>query len=122
MAAAALGAAVIEKHFTLDRGMEGPDHKASLEPEELKAMVEGIRHVEMALGDGVKQPSPSERKNRDIARKSIVARRAIRKGETLTEENLTVKRPGSGISPMRWFEVIGTRAARDFAEDEIIEF
>ena len=102
--------------------MEGPDHKASLEPEELKAMVEGIRHVEMALGDGVKQPSPSERKNRDIARKSIVARRAIRKGETLTEENLTVKRPGSGISPMRWFEVIGTRAARDFAEDEIIEF
>ena len=122
MAAAALGAAVIEKHFTLDRGMEGPDHKASLEPEELKAMVEGIRHVEMALGDGVKQPSPSERKNADIARKSIVARRAIRKGETLTEENLTVKRPGSGISPMRWFEVIGTRAARDFAEDEIIEF
>lgn len=122
MAAAALGAAVIEKHFTLDRGMEGPDHKASLEPEELKAMVEGIRHVEMALGDGVKQPSPSERKNTDIARKSIVACRTIRKGETLTEENLTVKRPGSGISPMRWFEVIGTRAARDFAEDEIIEF
>lgn len=121
IAAAALGAAVIEKHFTLDRNMEGPDHKASLEPEELKAMVAGIRHVEMALGDGVKRPSPSERKNMDIARKSIVARRAIRRGELLTEENLTAKRPGSGISPMRWFEVVGTQAVRDFAEDELIE-
>lgn len=121
IAAAAMGAAVIEKHFTLDRNMEGPDHKASLEPDELKAMVSAVRHVEAALGDGVKQPSSSEQKNMAIARKSIVARRAIRRGELLTEENLTAKRPGSGISPMRWFEIIGTRAARDFAEDELIE-
>lgn len=121
IAAAALGAAVIEKHFTLDRNMEGPDHKASLEPHELKAMVDGIRHIEAALGSGEKTASPSEEKNRPIARKSIIAQRTIRKGEVLTEENLTVKRPGSGISPMRWFDVLGTRAVRDFEEDELIE-
>lgn len=121
IAAAALGAVIIEKHFTLDRNMDGPDHKASLEPDELKAMVSAVRHVEAALGDGVKRPSPSEQKNMAIARKSIVARRAIRKGETLTEENLTAKRPGSGISPMRWFEVLGTPAVRDFQADELIE-
>lgn len=121
LAAAALGASVLEKHFTLDRTMEGPDHKASLEPGELAAMIRGIRHVEAALGNGVKTVSPSERKNRDIARKSIVAARAIQKGETLTEENLTTKRPGNGASPMRWFEVLGSAAIRDFGEDELIE-
>ena len=120
-AAAALGAAVIEKHFTLDRGLEGPDHKASLEPDELAAMVTAVRHIESALGTGEKTVSASERKNVDIARKSIVARRAIRRGEALTEDNITVKRPGGGVSPMRWFEVLGTRAARDFMEDELIE-
>lgn len=121
IAAAAMGAAVIEKHFTLDRNMEGPDHRASLEPEELKAMVSAVRHVEAALGDGVKSVSSSEGKNLPIARKSIVARRAIRRGELLTEKTITVKRPGTGISPMRWFEVLGTAAVRDFAEDELIE-
>ena len=122
IAAAALGAVVIEKHFTLDRNMEGPDHKASLEPDELAAMVRSIRTIERAMGDGVKKVSPSERKNIAIARKSIVARRPIKKGETLTEENLAVKRPGTGISPMHWFEVLGTRAVRDFGEDELIEW
>lgn len=121
VAAAALGAQVIEKHFTLDRAMEGPDHKASLEPDELKAMVSSIRHIESALGTGEKTPSPSELKNRPIARKSIVARTPIRAGEAFTEENITVKRPGSGISPMKWFEVLGAKAPRDFAVDEIIE-
>lgn len=121
IAAAAMGAVIIEKHFTLDRNMEGPDHKASLEPGELAAMVTAVRHIEKALGNGEKFVSPSEAKNRDIARKSIIARRAIQKGETLTEDNITTKRPGSGISPMRWFEVLGTRAARDFQEDELIE-
>lgn len=121
IAAAALGACVIEKHFTLDKTMEGPDHKASLEPQELSAMVSSIRHIEQALGNGEKTVSPSERKNLPIARKSIVARKAIQKGELLTEENITVKRPGSGISPMRWFDVLGTRAIRDFEEDELIE-
>lgn len=121
IAAAALGAVIIEKHFTLDKNMTGPDHQASLEPAELKAMVAGIRHVEAALGDGVKCPSPSEQKNIEIARKSIVARRAIRKGEPLAEENLAVKRPGSGVSPMRWLEVLGTLAVRDFQGDELIE-
>ena len=121
VAAAALGAVVIEKHFTLDRAMEGPDHKASLEPEELKEMVRAVRNIEKALGDGMKRPSPSEMKNRDVARKSIVARRAIRKGEVFTEENLTAKRPGSGISPMRWKDVIGLTADRDYAQDEMIE-
>ena len=121
IAAAAIGAVIIEKHFTLDRNMEGPDHKASLEPGELAAMVNGIRRIEKALGSEEKTASPSERKNREIARKSIIARRAIKKGETLTEENLTTKRPGDGVSPMRWFEVLGTSAVRDFEEDERIE-
>lgn len=121
IAAVALGAEIIEKHFTLDHNMEGPDHKASLEPDELKQMVDGIRNTEKALGNGIKTASPSEKKNIQIARKSIVARRNIEKGEILTEENLAVKRPGNGISPMRWYEVIGTKAIRDFSEDEMIE-
>jgi len=121
VAAVALGAEVIEKHFTLDRNMAGPDHRASLEPDELKAMVSAIRHIEQAMGNGVKAISPSERKNIAIARKSIVAKRSIRRGEMLTEENLTVKRPGNGISPMRWFEILGAIAVRDFQEDELIK-
>lgn len=121
IAAVAMGATIIEKHFTLDKTMEGPDHKASLEPDELKAMIDGIRNVEAALGDGVKVPSESEKKNIAIARKSIVAKRKIAKGETLTEENITTKRPGNGISPMKWFEVLGTTAKRDFEEDELLE-
>lgn len=122
IAAVALGATVIEKHFTLDRNMEGPDHKASLEPDELKAMVSAIRNIEKAVdGDGTKHISDSERKNIAIARKSIIAAKDIKKGELLTEENLTVKRPGTGISPMRWEEVIGTKAIRDFNEEELIE-
>ena len=120
IAAVALGASVIEKHFTLDKTMEGPDHKASLEPEELKAMVQAIRHIEQALGTGHKTISESERKNIEIARKSIVAACPIKAGELLTEENLTVKRPGSGISPMRWNEVVGTFAVKDFEEEEPI--
>ncbi|MGM9819734.1 MAG: N-acetylneuraminate synthase [Candidatus Onthomorpha sp.] len=120
IAAVALGASVIEKHFTLDKTMEGPDHKASLEPEELKAMVSAIRHIELALGSNHKTISDSERKNIEIARKSIVAACTIKQGETLTEENLTVKRPGNGISPMRWNEVIGTIALKDFEEEEMI--
>lgn len=121
IAAVALGATVIEKHFTLDRDMEGPDHKASLEPDELKAMVSAIRHIEQALGDGHKQISESERKNIAIARKSIIAAKDIKKGELLTEENLTVKRPGTGISPMRWEKVVGTKAIKDFSEEDLIE-
>jgi N,N'-diacetyllegionaminate synthase len=122
IAAVSLGATVIEKHFTLDRNMEGPDHKASLEPDELKAMVSAIRNIEKAVGgDGTKHISDSERKNIAIARKSIIAAKDIKKGELLTEENLTVKRPGTGISPMRWEEVIGTKAVRDFNEEELIE-
>ena len=121
IAAVAMGACVIEKHFTLDRNMEGPDHKASLEPEELKKMVQSIRNIEMALGSGHKVVSPSEKKNIEIARKSIVAARDIAKGEILSENNLTVKRPGNGISPMRWNDVVGTIAVRDFSEDEVIE-
>lgn len=121
VAAAALGAVIIEKHFTLDRNMEGPDHRSSLEPGELATMTAAIRHIEQAIGDGVKTPSPSERKNIAAVRKSIVARHPILKGEVLTEENLTVKRPGTGISPMRWFEVLGSRASRNFEEDELIE-
>ncbi len=120
VAAAAMGATVIEKHFTLDRKLEGPDHKASLEPQELKGMVSFIRNVEMAMGTGEKRPSESERKNIKVARKSIVAKRPIKKGETFSEENLTVKRPGTGISPMRWFEFLGKEAERDYAEDEMI--
>ena len=121
IAAVAMGACVIEKHFTLDRNMEGPDHKASLEPNELKKMVESIRNIESALGTGHKIVSPSEKKNIEIARKSIVAARDIAKGEILSENNLTVKRPGNGISPMRWNDVVGTVAVRDFSEDEVIE-
>lgn len=121
IAAVALGAEVIEKHFTLDRMLPGPDHKASLEPNELKAMVDAIRNIEQALGDGQKHVSASEEKNKAIARKSIVAAKDIKKGEFLTEDNLTTKRPGTGISPMRWEEVIGTKAIRDFAKDELIE-
>ena len=120
IAAVALGASVIEKHFTLDKNMEGPDHKASLEPDELKAMVCAIRNVEQTLGSGHKTISESERKNIEIARKSIVAACPIKKGELFTEENLTVKRPGNGISPMRWSEVIGKTAAKDFEEEEMI--
>ena len=121
IAAVALGATVIEKHFTLDRTLPGPDHRASLEPEELSAMVRAIRNIETALGDGVKTPTPSESKNRPIARKSIVAARHITAGETFTGENLTVKRPGTGISPMRWDEWIGQTAKRDYDEDELID-
>jgi len=117
----ALGAKVIEKHFTLDRKLPGPDHQASLEPHELKAMVDAIRNVERALGDGIKRPSPSELKNKGIARKSLVASRAIRAGEFYSADNITAKRPGTGISPMRWDEVIGRPAPRDFAADELIE-
>ena len=121
IAAVALGATVIEKHFTLDKNMEGPDHKASLEPDELKAMVSAIRNIEQALGDGEKKVSTSESKNIAIARKSIVAACTIKKGEFFTEDNLTVKRPGNGISPMRWEEVIGTFASKDYQEDDLIE-
>ena len=121
IAAVALGAMVIEKHFTLDKNMEGPDHKASLEPEELKAMVSAIRNIEQALGTGHKTISESERKNIEIARKSIVAARPIKVGEVLTEENLTVKRPGNGINPMRWNEVVGTRAVHSFNEEDPIQ-
>ncbi len=121
IAAVALGATVIEKHFTLDRTLPGPDHVASLEPDELKAMVSSIRNIEKALGSAEKKVSDSERKNIAIARKSIVAARNIAKGEILTEENITTKRPGTGISPMLWNEVIGTKAIKDFAEDELIE-
>lgn len=121
LAAVALGAEVIEKHFTLDRNLPGPDHKASLEPDELKAMVDGIRKIEDALGTAEKKPSEVELKNRLVARKSIVAKTAIKKGDILNEENITTKRPGSGINPMKWNEVIGTAAVRDFEEDELIE-
>ncbi len=119
-AAVALGATVIEKHFTLDKTMEGPDHKASLEPDELKAMVKAIRNIELALGSSVKKPSPSESKNKAIARKSIVAKTTIKKGEILSEDNLAIKRPANGISPMRWDEVIRTIALKDYSEDELI--
>jgi N,N'-diacetyllegionaminate synthase len=122
IAAVALGASMIEKHFTLDKTMEGPDHKASLEPQELKAMVSAIRNIEKALsGSGNKEISSSELKNREIARKSIVAKTNIKKGEIFSEQNLTVKRPGSGISPMLWDKVLGEKAKRDFKEDELIE-
>lgn len=121
IAAVAMGAEVIEKHFTLDKTLPGPDHKASLEPQELKAMVDAIRNIEQALGNGHKHVSDSERPNIIVARKSIVAARNIRKGEILTENNITVKRPGNGVSPMLWDKVIGTAATRDFAYDELIE-
>ena len=121
VAAVVLGAQVIEKHFTLDKSLPGPDQKASLDPAEFKAMVDAVRHVEAALGDGHKHLTESEAPNKAVARKSIVAARAIRAGETFTADNLTTKRPGDGISPMRWYEVLGKIAKRDFAEDEKIE-
>jgi len=120
VAAVALGAAVIEKHFTLDKTMEGPDHKASLEPDELEKMIASIRKVELALGDGIKHPAGSEIKNIAIVRKSIVAKCDIKKGDLLSEDNLAIKRPGNGISPMRWFEIIGQKANKDYKEDELI--
>jgi N,N'-diacetyllegionaminate synthase len=121
IAAVALGATVIEKHFTLDRSLPGPDHMASLEPEQLSAMVKAIRNVEEALGDGVKRPSLSETKNKHIVRKSLVASQEIRAGDVLSVTNVTTKRPGNGITPMRWDEVMGRIAIRDFAVDELIE-
>lgn len=121
IAAVALGASIIEKHFTLDKNMEGPDHKASLEPDELKAMVMSIRNIELSLaGTGIKEPSRSEKKNIAIVRKSIVAKKVIKKGQVLDESNLTVKRPGNGISPMKWDSIIGTVACRDFDIDDLI--
>lgn len=121
VAAAALGARVIEKHFTLDRNLPGPDHKASLEPAELKVLVDSVRHIEAAMGDGRKYAADAERPNIDIARKSIVASRAIKAGEVFSDDNITVKRPGNGISPMEWDSVLGMKASRDFAADELIE-
>jgi N,N'-diacetyllegionaminate synthase len=120
IAAVAMGASVIEKHFTLDKNMQGPDHKASLEPNELINMVKSIRNIELALGNGIKKPSPSESSNLKIVRKSIVAKRNIKKGETLTEDNMAIKRPGSGISPMKWYETIGTIATKNYKEDDLI--
>ncbi len=120
IAAVALGACCIEKHFTLDCTMEGPDHKASLEPDELNAMVKAIRNIELALGSSVKKPSISEIPNMQIARKSIVAKMEIKKGEILSEENIAIKRPGNGINPMRWDEIVGTIATKDYKEDELI--
>ncbi len=120
IAAVALGATVIEKHFTLDKSMEGPDHKASLEPDELKAMVRAVRNIELALGNGIKVPSRSEQPNMAIARKSIVARHAIKKGDLLSEKNVAVKRPGNGMSPMRWDAIIGTCATKDYEADELL--
>lgn len=121
VAAVALGARVIEKHFTLDKNMSGPDHKASLDPDELKYMVNAVRNVEMALGSRAKKASPSEKINSSVVRKSIVAAVDIKKGEHFTEKNLTVKRPGTGISPMRWDDVLGTVARKDFYQDELIQ-
>ena len=121
VAAVAMGACVIEKHFTLDRNMEGPDHKASIEPDELKSMVDQIRHVEVAIGNGEKKVSASEQKNQDIARKSIIAKTAIKAGDVFTEDNVTTKRPGSGINPMRWFDLLGKTAKHDYQEDYLIE-
>lgn len=120
IAAVAMGAKVIEKHFTLDKTMDGPDHRASLEPEELKAMTEAIRNIEVALGNGIKVPSKSEKKNKNIARKSIVANCDIKKGEVFTEKNLSIKRPGEGISPMMWNDILGKTAHKNFNKDEMI--
>ena len=121
IAAVAMGAEVIEKHFTLDRNLPGPDHKASLEPDELKAMVSAIRNIELALGDGVKKASKSEIKNITLARKSIVAIKKIKKGEIFSTQNIAAKRPGNGISPMRWDEIIGEKAIKEFKPDDLIE-
>ena len=120
ISAVAMGARVIEKHFTLDKNMTGPDHKASLEPHELDAMVESIRNIELALGSSIKKPSSSEKPNMDIARKSIIAKCNIKKGELFSEDNLSIKRPGNGISPMRWDEIIGIQSSKNYKEDEII--
>lgn len=120
IAAVAMGATVIEKHFTLDKEMEGPDHKASLDPQELRDMVKAIRHVEAAVGDGIKEPSLSEVENKKVVRKSIVAKREIMPGEIFSDENITVKRPGTGISPMEWYSVIGKTASKNYKEDELI--
>ncbi len=120
IAAVAMGAQIVEKHFTLDKDMCGPDHNASIEPKELRGMVRAIRNIELALGDGQKKCTPEEKKNIIVARKSIVAKKIIKKGELLTEENITTKRPGNGISAMQWFEILGKRAIRDFNEDELI--
>ena len=120
VAAVAMGACMIEKHFTLDRNMEGPDHKASLTPGELSGMVKAIRNIEKAMGNADKKPAPSERKNMQIARKSIVANQKIKAGDIFTEENITTKRPGTGISPMEWYQVLGQTAEQDFEEDEMI--
>jgi len=121
IAAVAMGASCIEKHFTLDKTMDGPDHKASLEPEELKVMVGAIRNIEKALGSSEKKPSPSETVNIDVARKSIVASQSIKKDDLLTEKNITTKRPGSGISPMKWDEVLGSKSIKDYRVDEMID-
>lgn len=121
IAAVAMGAAIIEKHLTLDRTMLGPDHRASLEPDEFRAMVQAIRNVEMAIGDGVKIPSPSEARNIPVVRKSIIAKKLIQKGEKFSEENLTTKRPGTGISPMEWDNILKKTAEKDYRPDELIE-
>ena len=121
IAAVAMGASVIEKHFTMDCNLPGPDHKASLEPDGLSAMVDAIRNIEIALGDGIKRRVPSETANMAVMRKSLVASRAIKTGDKFSTNNVSVKRPGTGISPMRWDEVIGRTASRDFSEDELIE-
>ena len=120
IAAVAMGASCIEKHFTLDCNMDGPDHKASLEPNQLKAMVTAIRNIEKALGSSIKKPSKSELQNIKIVRKSIVAKNKIKKGEILTEKNLSAKRPGKGLSPMKWDDIIGTKSSKDYNEDELI--
>ncbi len=120
IAAVAMGARCIEKHFTLDSTMEGPDHKASLEPSELKSMVRAIRNIEVALGSSIKKPSNSERPNMEVVRKSIVAKKNIKKGDVLCEQNLVIKRPGNGISPMRWDDIIGTNATKNYSEDDLI--
>ncbi len=120
IAAVAIGACIVEKHFTLDKNMPGPDHRASLEPHELKTLIDAIRTIELAMGNGIKAPSPSEIKNIAIARKSVVAKVGIKKGEFFSEKNLTTKRPGDGISPMEWFNLLGKTAIRDFEEDELI--
>lgn len=120
IAAVSMGAKCIEKHFTLDKSMEGPDHKASLEPDELKSMVLAIRNIEEALGSHIKKPSKSEMSNIQAARKSIVAKTKIKPGDVFSEKNLTVKRPGNGISPMRWDEIVGTKATKNYLEDDLI--
>ena len=121
IAAVAMGAVIIEKHFTLDRNMEGPDHKASLEPNELKEMVDAIRNVEDSLGDGIKVIQNAESQNKSVVRKSIVAKTDIKRGDTFTENNITTKRPGTGLNPMKWPDVIGKKATKNYTADELIE-